>query len=140
LLGVIFGLVGAGLAIVPGALVVGLPFAGIAVLFLCTGTPLLGWRYRIARRTMLVLSQGEVAQGKIVSVHQNHHVRVNGRYPWTMAYRFAVSGDHYRGKVTTLSRPDLSQQAGRPVHVLYMRDDPAQNTLYPSPYSYNGVG
>ena len=45
----------------------------------------------------------------------------------------------YGGKVSTLSRPDLSQQPGRPAYVLYMAGDPEQNSIYPNPYGYYGV-
>jgi membrane protein implicated in regulation of membrane protease activity len=139
LLGVIFGLVGAGLTISPVTVFVGLSFAALAVLFLCAGVPILVWRYQMAHRILEVLEQGEAAEGEIVSVYQNYHVRVNGRYPWTVHYQYEVSGRQCRGKVTTLSRPDLSQQPGRPVYVLHMGDNPAQSTIYPSPYGYYGL-
>jgi hypothetical protein len=139
LLGFVFGVVGTGLTISLVAAFVGLPFAGLGVLFLGGGIPIVVWRYQVAHRTVEVLEQGEATVGKIVSVHQNYQVRVNGRYPWTVEYRYEVSGHPYSGKVTTLSRPDLSQQPGRPVYVLHMRDDPGQNTIYPSPYGYHGL-
>ncbi len=138
LLGSIFGLVGVGLTISPITVFVGLPFAGLAVLFLCAAAPILLWRYRMAQRTLKVLEQGEIVEGEIVSVAQSYHVQVNARYPWTVQYQYGVSGRQYRGKVTTLSRPDLSQHPGRPVYVLYMGDNPAQSTIYPSPYGYYG--
>jgi len=139
LLGLVFALVGIGLTISLVAAFVGLPFTGLAMLFLCAGVPILLWRYEMAHRMLEVLEQGEVAEGTIVSVRQNYHVQVNGRYPWTVHYQYQVNGHQYRGKVTTLSRPDLSQYPGRPVYVLHMGDNPAQSTIYPSPYGYYGL-
>ena len=139
LLGFVFGVVGTALTISLVAAFVGLPFAGLGVLFLGAGMPILVWRYQMAHRTVAVLEQGEATVGKIVSVSQNYHVQVNGRYPWTVEYRYQVGERHHSGRVTTLSRPDLSQRPGTPVYVLHMRDDPAQNTIYPSPYGYYGL-
>jgi membrane protein implicated in regulation of membrane protease activity len=139
LLGFIFGVLGTALTVTLVAAFVGLPFAGLGVLFLGAGIPMLVWRYQMAYRTVEVLEQGEATVGEIVDVYQNYQVRVNGRYPWTVQYRYEVGGREYSGRVTTLSRPDLSQQPGRPVYVLHMQDDPGQSTLYPSPYGYYGL-
>lgn len=139
LLGVIFGLVGAVLTVPVVTVFVGLPFVGLGVLFLAAGIPVLFWRYRNAQGTVDVLKVGEAALGEVVSVYQNYHVRVNGRYPWTIVYRFEVNGRGYEGKVTTLSRPDLKQQPGKPVYALYLRNNPEQNTIYPNPYGYYGL-
>jgi membrane protein implicated in regulation of membrane protease activity len=139
LLGLVFGLVGTALTISVIAAFVGLPFAGLGVLFLGAGIPILVWRYQVAHRTAEVLREGEATLGEIVSVRQNYHVRVNGRYPWTVEYRYEVYGREYGGRVTTLSRPDLSEQPGTPVYVLHMSDDPGQSTIYPSPYGYYGL-
>jgi hypothetical protein len=87
---------------------------------------------------MEVLRHGEAALGEIVSVQQSYHVRINGRYPWTLRYRFQVAERAYEGTVTTLSRPNLSEQPGQPVYVLYQAEDPETNTIYPSPYGYYG--
>ena len=70
---------------------------------------------------------------------QNFHVSVNNRNPWVIEYQFKVHGQRYQGKLSTLSQPDLDQQPGKPVYVLYRMDDPKKNTLYPSPYGYYGL-
>jgi len=114
-------------------------FVGMGLLFLCSGIVVLVWKYRVCARTVEVLREGEATVGEILSVIQNFGVRVNGRYPWTVKYRYEVDGDPYSGKVTTLSKPDLSQQRGSPVYVLFMRDDPTRSTIYPSPYGYYGI-
>jgi hypothetical protein len=139
LLGAIFGLVGMGLIIGIVTVLIGLPFAGLGVLFLLGGGAVLIWRYEKAQETVEVLREGEATLGEIVEVYQNFHVQVNGRYPWTVVYRYEVNGQGYTGKVTTLSRPDLSQQPGKGVYVLYALSDPGQSTTYPYPYGYYSV-
>ena len=139
LLGAVFTAVGLPLtlALVPAP--VGMPFSALGLFLLAWGIAVLVRRYRVCDRTVEVLRDGEATVGEIVSVTQNFHVRVNGRYPWTVEYYYEVDGRDYSGKVTTLSRPDLSQQPRSPVYVLFMADDPAQSTIYPSPYGYYGL-
>lgn len=139
LLGLVFAVVGIPLTVSLVAAFVGLPFGALGLLFLCGGMAILVWRYQMAHGTVEVLREGEATVGEIISVTQNYHVRVNGRYPWTVEYDYEVGGRLYADKVTTLSRPDLSQQPGSPVYVLYMGDDPEQSTIYPSPYGYYGL-
>ena len=138
-LGLVFGVVGISLTISVIAAFVGLPFVGLGVVFLGAGLPILVWRYQLAHRTVAVLARGVATVGEIVSVRQNYHVRVNGRYPWTVTYRHEVGGRQYGGSVTTLSRPDPNQQPGRAAYVLHMRDDPDWHTIYPSPYGIDGL-
>jgi hypothetical protein len=139
LLGAVFGVLGVAMSLATVTAFVGVPFALLGALFLLVGVPLLVWRYQTARRTIEVLRLGQASQGEIVSVHQDYRVRVNGRHPWRLTYRFEVNGRQYDGQVTTLSQPDLNQQPGKPVYVLYMGNNPEQNTLYPSPYGYYGL-
>jgi hypothetical protein len=139
LIGAIFVLVGGALAVSIVAVLVGLLFLGLGAIFIAVGVPLGFWRYRQAKQMVTVLREGDAALGQIVNVYQNYHVRVNGRYPWSVLYRFEVSGRGYEGKVTTLSRPDLSQLPGKPVYVLFSPDEPERNTVYPHPYGYYGL-
>jgi membrane protein implicated in regulation of membrane protease activity len=139
LLGFIFAIVGIALTVSLVAAFVGLPFVCLGMLFLALGLPVLVWRYSNAQRIVDVLREGEPVLGRIVHVRENVHVQVNGRYPWTIVYRFTVGGQEREGKVTTLSRPGLEQRPGRPAYVLYMQDDPEQNVIYPSPYGYYGL-
>jgi hypothetical protein len=136
LLGLIFAVVGVPLTISLVAAFVGLPFLGLGLVFLGGGIAILVWRYRMAQDTVEVLRQGEAVLGEVVSVIQHYNVRVNGRSPWTVKYDYEVDGRLYGGKVTTLSMPDLSQEPGSPVYVLFMPDEPGQSIIYPSPYGY----
>jgi hypothetical protein len=137
LLGAIFLPVGLGLIIPIAA--VGVPFTILGLAFLGAGVPLMVRRYRQAKETAEVLRTGLSVLGEIVSVSQNYSIQVNGRFPWSIVYRFGLAGHEYEGKVSTLGEPALGQQAGRPVYVLYERANPERNTIYPHPYGYYGL-
>jgi membrane protein implicated in regulation of membrane protease activity len=139
ILGLTFGVTGAALTLTLVAAFVGIPFAGMGLLFLSAGVGLLIWRYQEAHKVVDVLQRGVAVVGEVVRVSQNFQVQVNGRYPWTIEYRYQASGRLFQGKVTTLSQPDLSQQPGRPAYVLHLPDAPGESTLYPSPFGYFGL-
>lgn len=82
---------------------------------------------------MRVLQVGEAARGEILSTEINYNVRVNGRSPWNIAYRFRVFGRDYQGSVTTLNTPGPHLQPGRAVYALYLPDAPENNAIYPHP-------
>jgi hypothetical protein len=127
LLGVIFTLIGIPLILV----VVGIAFVPLGLAFLGAGVPILIWRYNKAQQTLNVLRLGEAVLGTIVEVYQNYNVQVNNRHPWTIAYSFQLDGDEYEGRTTTLRPVGFTHQPGQPMYVLYLEDDPTQNTIYP---------
>lgn len=131
LLGGVFALTGIVLTATLVALFIGLPFAGLGIAFLAVGFPLLIWRYQQAQRTLDALRMGKAALGTIVDAHENHILRVNNRHLWTITYRFSVLGQDFEGKTTTLRTPGRDQQSGQPVYVLYLENEPTQNTIYP---------
>ncbi|MEW6404319.1 MAG: hypothetical protein AB1649_21175 [Chloroflexota bacterium] len=133
LLGIIFTALG-------GAMMAGIVTEFLGVPFLAAGLPLflVGWliyaiRRRKAQTTVRVLRDGEAASGQIDSVERNYSVRVNGRNPWVIKYRFDVMGKEYKGKVSTLNDPAAIFKPGRPAHVLYLAEKPKVSTLYPHP-------
>ena len=127
LLGVIFTLVGIPLIFV----VVGIVFVPLGLLFLGAGAPILIWRYNQAQQTLNVLRVGEAMLGDIVDVTENYAVTVNNRHPWTITYSFRVDDQQYEGKTTTLRPVGFTHQPGQPTYILYLEDDPTQNTIYP---------
>ena len=127
LLGVIFTLIGIPLILV----FVGVIFVPLGLLFLATGVPIIIWRYQKAEQTLNVLRVGEAVLGSIVDIHENIAVEVNGRHPWIITYGFEVDGDAFEGKTATLRPVGFTHQVGQPMYVLYLPDDPAQNTIYP---------
>lgn len=133
LLGLIFTLVGGALTIAIITAFVGIPFLLLGLVFLAGAGGLFFWRYGEAQKAVRVLREGEAALGKIVSVAQNLSVRVNGRSPWAISYRFQVGGRDYAGKVTTFNPPGPALQPERAVYVLYLPAAPEVNGLYPHP-------
>jgi hypothetical protein len=131
LLGSVFTVTGIVLTATLVTLFIGMPFVGLGVAFFAAGIPLLIWRYQRAQRTVDVLRKGEAALGTIVDVQENYHVSINNRHPWTITYRFSVPGQELEGKTTTLRTPGCEHQTGQRVYVLYLEDDPGQNTVYP---------
>jgi len=133
LLGFIFALVGFGLTLAIITAVIGLPFLLLGLLFLAAGGGVLIWRYRMGQRQVQVLKWGEATLGCVSDFQENYSVMVNGRHPWSIAYQYEANGQSYTGKVTTLSQPRDQLQPGRPVYVLYLRDNPVLSSLYPHP-------
>ena len=149
LLGLVFTVVGVVMlaivlslvfARVPGASIaagvttlVGLPFAIIGPVFLIVGGVLGVRRYTAMRQIVRVMREGQSTEGRIVSVQENFHVRVNYRHPWIIRYQFHLGGRDFAGQVTTLNVPGAGLQAGNQVRVLYLPDTPQHNALYPHP-------
>jgi membrane protein implicated in regulation of membrane protease activity len=136
LLGGIFTILGLGLSIAVITLIVGIPFLLMGLVFLGIGLVLSVTRYQAARRSLEVLQRGEAVRGEVVDLHQNLNVQINGQNPWTIIYRFQLNGNDIVGKVTTLSFPGIRQRPGSPVYVLFLPEDPTQNSIYPSPHGY----
>jgi hypothetical protein len=84
-------------------------------------------------KTVEVLRNGFPTKGEILSTEMNYNVQVNGRNPWTIHYAFMLDGEEYQGKVTTLNVPGLGLQPGRKTSVLYLKDAPQHNVIYPHP-------
>lgn len=132
-LGGIFSVVGLALTLALVTILVGIPFLLLGMAFFGSGLAAAIWRYQSARKTVQVLQVGQVARGEITSVEQNYNVRVNGRHPWLIRYRFGALGKQYEGQVSTMNRPGASLREGNPVYVLYLAESPAQNAIYPHP-------
>lgn len=133
ILGLVFTLVGSGLTVAVITAFVGLPFLLLGLCFLAFSIPVFIWRYRNAQKIMRVLREGAVTQGEITAADEQYSVRVNGRHPWIVRYRFAVEGKTYEGKVSTLNPPGAAVSAGRPARILYLSDAPQWNSIYPHP-------
>jgi len=133
LIGGIFVITGVPLVLVVVTAFVGLPFAVLGIMFLVAGAIILNQRLQKARVTVKVLREGQAARGQITNVDMNYSVRVNDRNPWTIQYAFQVMGDKYEGQVTTLNPPGPMIQPGKAMYVLYLPDNPQDNSLYPHP-------
>lgn len=133
LLGIIFGLVGAGLTLGVITAFVGIPFLLLGILFFVGGGAVLAWRYQTAQRIVGVLRDGAATRGEIVDVQPNYSVRINGRNPWVIRYQFQADGASQEGQVTTLNPPGQQLQSGKPAWILYLPGAPKWNTVYPHP-------
>jgi hypothetical protein len=122
-----------GLGLIAGIItaIIGIPFALLGIAFLGGGIGVGIWRYQLAQNALNVLRHGQSTRGEITSVEPNYNVRVNGRHPWTIDYRFTLDGKEYTGTVTTLNTPQL--EPGNPTAILYLSDDPKFNGIYPHP-------
>jgi len=132
-LGLVFAIVGVVLTAAIVTAFVGIPFAGLGLLFLIGGGALGVWRYQQAHQVLRVLREGEAIEGQIVEVGENYSVRVNGRYPWVIHYQFRLDGRAFEGRVTTLNTPGAGLQPGKRACVLYLPNAPEYNSLYPHP-------
>lgn len=128
-----FSISGAGLTLGIITAFVGIPFLIFGIAMLAGGLAVLIWRYDLAQKALNVLRHGLATRGEITALEPNYNVRINGRTPWTIGYKFTLDGNDYAGKVTTLNNPSVEMAPGNPAVVLYLADAPQFNGLYPHP-------
>ena len=133
ILGVVFFLVGAGLALGGITAFVGIPFLMLGIGFLVAGGVVGVWRYQIAQKVVNVLQVGEATRGQITETQQDYSVTVNGRSPWIIRYQFQANGQTVEGKVSTFNPLGPYLQVGKAVSVLYLPADPKWSSIYPHP-------
>jgi len=133
LLGVVFGMVGAGLTLGVVTAFVGIPFLALGFAWLMLGVSLMVWRYSRTLKVVEVLRDGVSARGEIVDVQENFSVRVNHRHPWVIRYRFHINGETYTGEVSTLNPAGRDFREGNAVCVLFLPAEPQWNCIYPHP-------
>jgi hypothetical protein len=133
ILGGTFSLAGVGLIAGIITAIVGIPFLLLGLVILGAGIGVFYWRYTEAQKALNVLRHGLAARGEITALEQNYSVRVNGRNPWSIGYKFSVDGKDYEGKVTTLNDPGTHLAPGSPAVILYLPDSPEYNGLFPHP-------
>lgn len=132
-IGGIFSFVGAGLTAGIITAFVGLPFLFMGLPMLAGGGYLGYQRHQLAQQQLHVLQTGADTLGEITELDMNHNVRVNGRNPWTVTYRYSVDGVEYEGSLSTLNTPGSELAPGNPITVLYLADNPEISGLYPRP-------
>jgi len=128
-----FSITGAGLTVGIITAFVGIPFLILGLVILAGGLAVLVWRYDLAQKALNVLRDGQAARGEITALEPNYNVRINGRTPWNIGYKFSLDGNDYEGRVTTLNNPGADLAPGSPAVVLYLPDAPQYNGLYPHP-------
>ena len=87
-----------------------------------------------ARRTLRSFRSGEVAEGVFSSIAKDpmYAGQNSGGAPWIVKYTFNTGSQKCEGTFSTIE--DSTQaliKAGKPVWVLYVKEDPSQSTIYP---------
>jgi hypothetical protein len=109
-------------------LLVGTP---LPLLFMVGGFVMLRIGRRHAARTLNAFVRGTVVEGKVVSVAQDPSQTMNGVHPWQLTYHFPVAGQLHEGSVVAWDSTITARAPGQPLWVLYLPEDPEQNTAYP---------
>ena len=127
----------------------GCAFMGFAAIF-CLATIMAPWWFRIlpvlfflggvamfrsgrrqANGVLRALRHGLAAEGKIHSLDKDTSQSINGRHPWRLVYHFTVEDQICEGILIAWDSTLSSRHIGQPLWVLYVAEDPAQNTIYP---------
>jgi hypothetical protein len=132
-LGGVFSIIGAGLTAGIITAFVGLPFLFIGLPFLFGGGYFGYQRYKLAQQQLRLLQVGADTEGEITELDMNENVRVNGRNPWTITYRYSVDVTEYEGSLSTLNIPGIALAPGNPITVLYLDENPEISGLFPRP-------
>ena len=130
LVGIIFFLIGSFIFLVflLLGLLIGMP---LPLLFMVGGFAMLLIGRRQAARTLNAFVRGSVAEGKVVSVAQDHSQTLNGVHPWKLTYHFPTGAQLQEGTVVSWDSTITARAPGQPLWVLYVPEDPEQNTAYP---------
>ncbi|MEX2137963.1 MAG: DUF3592 domain-containing protein [Pirellulales bacterium] len=118
ILGIVFSTTGLALAIFVRPQDIGITFLGTGGGFLAVGALLTGFRLAALRRRARLLETGLDSRGTIVELVQNPFVRLNGRHPWVVRYRYTVQGCDHAGSESMMDLP-AGYTKGASVVVVY---------------------
>jgi hypothetical protein len=125
ILGTVFCTVGAVLTAVLWPFPIGLVFLSVGSVIATAGLVLVSLRLAAMRRRARLLKNGLESCAVIIELRQNASVRVNGRFPWIVRYRYVVDGQEHEGRESMMDLPDGYCQ-GATVAVVY---DPERTEL-----------
>ena len=107
-------------------------FAALApLLFILGGASLFRHGWQTACGVLKAFRKGVAVEGKVVEVRLDKTQSVNQRHPWVMTYQFPVGNELIEGSITSFNSTLGTRGGGQPLWVLYVPDDPTQNTIYP---------
>lgn len=113
ILGTAFTSMGLALIAFPALQTNGFTFLCAGGGFLVVGLGLAAMRLRTIRRRAWLRESGMESRGTIIDVVQNPLVRLNGRRPWIVRYRYEAQGSEYQGRDTMMDLPaEYEQGAG----------------------------
>jgi hypothetical protein len=125
-----------GIALLAGGLMLGrlAVVAGAAVVLAALGGPgirLVLGAWQRAEAHLRLFREGRAAQGTLEAVELDRSVRIRGRSPWRLQYRYEVDGGTHRATQRVWDRTFGERRPGEPVHVLYLAEAPDHAALYP---------
>lgn len=88
-----------------------------------------GWK--AASGTLKAFRYGEAVEGTIKSISKDTSQSINGRHPWRLVYHFPVGNQLQEGIITSFDSTTGERRYGQPLWVLYVKDDPSQNAVFP---------
>jgi hypothetical protein len=109
-------------------LLIGTP---LPLLFMTMGFVMLLIGRRRARSTVNAFKRGTVVEGKVASVVHDQSQTMNGVHPWKLTYHFPVGERLHEGAVISWDSTISARAPGQSLWVLYLPQDPEQNTTYP---------
>jgi hypothetical protein len=74
---------------------------------------------------------GRGVAAKIVEVSYDNSLTINGKSPYKIVYSFSDGTQEHEGSAQTFDSSAVSRTRGQPIWVLYVENDPSQNTIYP---------
>ena len=105
----------------PGIMIM---LGGLGAIFLLHGR-------KKAAGVLKAFRDGQAVVGRIVDVHRDTSIKINGRSPWAILYAFNAGGREVKGKAQSWDVGAQAHEQGRAVHVLYVPGEPENNTLWP---------
>ncbi len=125
ILGLVFTIVGAALTAALWPFPIGIVFLAVGGPIATAGHGLVSLRLGAVRRRERLLREGLESWGTIITLAQNVGVRINGRHPWVVRYRYEVDGQEHEGRESMMDLPD-GYHPGATVAVMY---DPSQTVI-----------
>ena len=86
------------------------------------------------RRALRAFRSGEAVEGVFSSIVRDpmYAGQNSGGAPWIVKYTFNTGSQKCEGTFSTIEDSTQAQiKAGKPVWVLYLKEDPSQSTIYP---------
>ncbi|MEM7095856.1 MAG: hypothetical protein AAF567_22830 [Actinomycetota bacterium] len=105
--------------------------AGIPSIHFLVGSLLLFFAIRGRSERRRIVQDGAVALGHVENIGFNRSVRVNGRNPFKMSYRFEVAGVEYEGSHSSMDEALKRHRRHDRIWVLYDVDDPSKSVEWP---------
>lgn len=84
-----------------------------------------------AESVLRAFREGVAVEGKIASVMIDTSQSINEKHPWKLTYHFVADGFENEGVLVSWDSTINNRARGQPLWVLYVEDDPSQNTVYP---------